>query len=390
MKTLAIFGATGSIGDSTLEIISSQPDRFDIKVLTAHSNWEKLAKIARKFQPETVVLADEDHFPKLQDALKDTSINVLAGKDALNDAAQIDVDLHIAAIVGIAGLEPIFAAVGAGNNIALANKEALVCAGHLLLAEAQKYNVDILPVDSEHNAIFQVFENENRPALSKVILTASGGPFRTKTRAELRSVSRDQALKHPNWSMGAKISIDSATMANKSLEMLEAVYLFNLKPHELEVVIHPQSIIHSMVEYTDGSVLAQLGAPDMKTPIGYALNWPNRADIPSNRLSFAEAMNFDFYPMDEDRFLTVKMMREIIRTDLQRGIIFNAANEIAVDAFLKQKIAFLEIEPMIQTCLERVDMPKIGNIEDVLALDLETRAIAHDIIKDNRQTAGLG
>lgn len=390
MKTLSIFGATGSIGTNTLDIVRAYPEKYDVRVLTAHSNWKKLAEQAREFTPEIVVLSNEKYLDDLKSELPGTYVKVCGGSAALLDAAEIKVDLHIAAIVGIAGLAPIFKAVNTGIDIALANKEALVCAGHLLLDSARRNNVNILPVDSEHNAIFQVFETRNRHALSKVILTASGGPFRTKTRDDLKSVTRDQALKHPNWSMGAKISIDSATMANKALEMIEAVYLFDLKPHELDVVIHPQSIIHSMVEYQDGSVLAQLGAPDMKTPIGYALNWPERGAVNSERMNFKNVLSFDFYPVDIQRFKAIKMMQNIIDGDMRCAIIFNAANEVAVEAFLEQKIAFLEIEPMIGQCLEKLAVPDIANIEDIYALDLETRSVAHNIMKVNRRIAGTG
>ncbi len=390
MKTLALFGSTGSIGTSTLDIVRARPDDFKVKALTAHSNWEKLAEQAREFSPDIVVISNEAYQAQLKEVLEGSKIEVLAGEAALIEVAKIDIDLHIAAIVGIAGLKPVFSAVKAGNDVALANKEALVCAGDLLLSEAKKNNVNILPVDSEHNAIFQVFDQNSRDSISKVILTASGGPFRTKNRADLSAVTRDQALKHPNWSMGAKISIDSATMANKALEMIEAVYLFDLRPEELEVVIHPQSLIHSMVEYKDGSVLAQMGAPDMKTPIGYALNWPSRGEVNSQRLDFTKVLNFEFYPVDYDRFHTVDLMRDIIKTDLNKAIVFNAANEIAVDAFLKQKIAFLEIEPMIQECLEHIEVLPINTIDDVFALDLETRHYAHDIVMTNRIKAGTG
>ena len=384
MKTLALFGSTGSIGTSTLDIVRARPDDFKVKALTAHSNWEKLAEQAREFSPDIVVISNEAYQAQLKEVLEGSKIEVLAGEAALIEVAKIDIDLHIAAIVGIAGLKPVFSAVKAGNDVALANKEALVCAGDLLLSEAKKNNVNILPVDSEHNAIFQVFDQNSRDSISKVILTASGGPFRTKNRADLSAVTRDQALKHPNWSMGAKISIDSATMANKALEMIEAVYLFDLRPEELEVVIHPQSLIHSMVEYKDGSVLAQMGAPDMKTPIGYALNWPSRGEVNSQRLDFTKVLNFEFYPVDYDRFHTVDLMRDIIKTDLNKAI------EIAVDAFLKQKIAFLEIEPMIQECLEHIEVLPINTIDDVFALDLETRHYAHDIVMTNRIKAGTG
>ena len=384
MKRLSIFGATGSIGTSSLDIVRFQPDLFQIEVLTGHSRWEALCDLALEFHPNVVVIGKPEFYADVKTRLDKTGIIVLAGEEGLVEAAELPCDIHIAAIVGLAGLAPTFHAVKKGYTIALANKEALVCAGDLLLHEAKVSNCTILPVDSEHNAIFQVLENKNRSAVERVILTASGGPFRTRTRESLQDVQVSDALKHPNWSMGAKISIDSATMANKALEMVEAVYLFNLEPKELDVVIHPQSIVHSMVEYCDGSILAQMGAHDMRTAIGYALNWPDRKAIGGKRLDLLQCGELSFHDVDTQRFPAIRMMREIIRTDLRHGIVFNAANEIAVEAFLKQKIAFLSIEAIIGRCLDAIVPDQVKALKDVYALDLETRRFADDIIKSER------
>jgi|AntRauTorcE11897_2_1112592.scaffolds.fasta_scaffold00827_13 1-deoxy-D-xylulose-5-phosphate reductoisomerase len=385
-KTVSIFGSTGSVGQNTVTLITDQPERFDVRVLTARSNWQKLAAQARALKPEMVVIADNRYYDDLKDALAGTNIEIAAGEAAVVEAASRPVDLHVAAIVGIAGLKPVLAAVEAGCDIALANKESLVCGGMLLMDTVRRAGVRLLPVDSEHNAIYQVLDPAHRPALSKVILTASGGPFRDLSRQDLKSVSLEQALKHPNWSMGAKISIDSATMANKALEMIEACYLFDLAPEELAVVIHPQSLIHSMVEYQDGSVLAQLGAADMKIPIGYCLNYPDRHQMNSERLDFTQPQNMSFSPVDKQRFVLVEVMEDIIRTNKDRAIVFNAANEVIVENFLNHKIAFSEIDSMIELVSRQVFVPEITRIEDVYMLDLETRHVTYDIIKD-KQTA---
>lgn len=381
-KTISIFGSTGSIGENTVSLITDQPERFKVRVLTARSNWQKLAQQAKLLRPEIVVIADNRYYDDLKEALATTDIEIAAGEAAVVDAASRPVDLHVAAIVGIAGLKPVLTAVEAGCDIALANKESLVCGGMLLMEAVKRAGVRLLPVDSEHNAIFQVLDPAHRAALSKVILTASGGPFRDLSREDLKTVSVEQALKHPNWSMGAKISIDSATMANKALEMIEACYLFDLTPEELTVVIHPQSLIHSMVEYQDGSVLAQMGAADMRTPIGYCLNYPDRAAVKSERLDFTQPQNMSFYPVETKRFTLVGVMEDIIRTNKDRAIVFNAANEVIVESFLNRKIAFSEIDSMIELVLRQVFVPEITKIEDVYMLDLETRHVTYDIIKD--------
>lgn len=386
-KTLALFGSTGSVGKNAVALVLDQPEKFDVRVLTARSNWEDLARQARALKPEIVVIADKRYYKQLKEALAGEQIEVAAGEAAVTDAAARPVDLHLAAIVGIAGLKPVLKAVEAGCDIALANKESLVCAGGLLMAAVKKAGVRLLPVDSEHNAIFQVFDPAQRAGISKVILTASGGPFRAYSREDIETVTIEQALKHPNWSMGAKISIDSATMANKALEMMEACYLFDLKPDELDVVLHPQSLIHSMVEYKDGSVLAQMGAPDMKTPIGYCLHYPERGEVQSQRLDFTKPQDFSFYPIDKQRFLLVEVMEDIIRTEKNRAIVFNAANEVMVEAFLNGKIAFSKIDRMIELVLRHVLVPEITKIEDVYMLDLETRHITHDIIKNTHKVS---
>ena len=386
-KSIALFGATGSVGSSVIDIVRADRDRFDLTVLTAASNWKKLATLALEFLPRYVVIADERYYEKLSEALSGSGIDILTGEDGLITAAQIPVDLHVASIVGIAGLLPTYKAVECGYTVALANKEALVCAGSLMMQAAQRSGATILPLDSEHNAIFQSLEFDNKSAVSKIILTASGGPFREKSREDLLNVTVAEALAHPNWDMGAKISIDSATMANKALEVAEAYHLFNQPAENIEVVIHPQSIVHSMVEYSDGSVLAQMGAPDMRTPVAYCLNWPKRHKANTDRLDFSAAFNLDFYPPDLERFRMLGIMLDILNKNSTLGVNFNAANEVAVEAFLSEKIAFVDIEHTVSKVLENTNDPQITNIEDVLTLDLETRRIAYDIIKTLNEKA---
>lgn len=389
MKSLAIFGATGSVGDSVIDIVKQFPEKFDVKVLTASKNWEKLAQLAHDLKPEHVVIADETFYPMLRDALAGVPVNILTGDDGLVTAAQMPVDLHVAAIVGIAGLRPTYEAVKCGYNIALANKESLVCAGSFIKEAARVSGAEILPMDSEHNAIFQVLEPENRSRLSRIILTASGGPFRERSRAELADVTVKQALAHPNWEMGAKISIDSATMANKALEVAEAYHLFDLQPDQIDVVIHPQSVVHSMVEYQDGSILAQMGASDMRVPVGYCLFWPERGVFRSDKLDLQSRLDLHFSSIDFERFSMVKVVFDILNDNKDKMIVFNASNEVCVEAFLQQKIGFLDIEYIVQSCVEKINVLDISSLEDVFALDLETRQFAYDIIKNKNahQTA---
>ena len=380
-KNIAIFGATGSVGGSVIDIVKQSPERFNVEVLTASSNWKALAKLALELGPKSVVIADERFYPELSDALQGRGIDILTGEDGLVTAAQYPVDLHVAAIVGIAGLMPTYKAIECGYTIALANKEALVCAGQLMMDAAKRSDATILPLDSEHNAIFQSLEYDNRSAVSKIILTASGGPFRDKTREDLANVTVAEALAHPNWDMGPKISIDSATMANKALEVAEAHHLFNVPADKIEVVIHPQSIVHSMVEYVDGSILAQMGAPDMRTPVAHCLNWPKRFPANTDKLDFKKVIDLQFRPVDFGRFKMLGIMFEIIKNNSLMSVVFNAANEAAVEAFLSKKIEFLGIEDVVEHVLSKAPVVSILNIEDVFALDLETRRIAYDIIK---------
>ncbi len=339
-RRLTILGATGSIGRSTLDVVSHHPGKFEVVALVGNSNIKLLAEQARAHNAKLAVTADETKLEALREALAGTDVEVAAGQSAVVEAAQRGADLVMAAIVGAAGLEPTLAAVRAGAAIGLANKECLVSAGDLFMSEAKTYGVDVLPVDSEHNAIFQVLDNNNLDQISRIILTASGGPFRTWSLEEISKATTEKALKHPNWDMGPKITIDSASMMNKGLELIEAFHLFPASIDQLDVLVHPQSVIHSMVEYEDGSVLAQLGSPDMRTPIAYSLAWPNRIFSPSPRLRLEEVQTLTFEAVDDQRFPSISLCRETLRQGHTAPTILNAANEIAVEAFLSKRLSF--------------------------------------------------
>ena len=376
MKTVSILGATGSIGQSTLDLVRRAPDAFEVLALTAAQDVAGLAAAARATNAKLAVIADETLYEPLKAALSDTDTHVSAGPQALIDAAHLDADWTMAAIVGCAGLAPTLAALERGKTVALANKEALVSAGDLMLAVARASGATLLPTDSEHNAVFQCLDQSAPKGVAKIILTASGGPFRTWTKAQMQAAQPEQALKHPNWAMGAKITIDSATMFNKGLELIEAHYLFDMPADRLEVIFHPQSVIHSMVEYVDGSVLAQMGAPDMRIPIAHCLAWPERMDTPVARLNLAEIAKLEFEAPDEDRFPALRLAREAMVEGGAKPAILNAANEMAVAAYLDRRIAFTDIAVIVESVLHAYDAPAPLAISDVLEIDGEARRLA--------------
>jgi 1-deoxy-D-xylulose-5-phosphate reductoisomerase len=373
-RKIAILGATGSIGKSTLDLVERDPERFEVVSVTAASNVEALAEIARRTQARLAVIADECRLPDLQELLVGTNCRAAAGESALLDAVSSDAELVIAAIVGCAGLRPVMAAVHAGKTIALANKEALVTAGELMTRAAQSSGATLLPIDSEHNAIFQCLAGNRIEDVSKIVLTASGGPFRTASSDVIARATPEQACAHPNWSMGAKISVDSATMMNKGLELIEAHYLFGLPSRRIDVVIHPQSVVHSLVEFIDGSVLAQLGSPDMRIPIAYALAWPGRMETPAQRLDLASVGRLDFEAPDLCRFPALRLAREALEGGAAAPIVLNAANEIAVAAFLDGRLRFAEIAEFVERALDWSDFAPPQSIEDVLDIDRATRS----------------
>ena len=380
-KSVTILGATGSIGLSTLDLMSRHRDRYSLDTVTANTNAADLAALAVKHNAGRAVVADPASYSELQRALSGTNIEAAAGPQALEDAAAGGADFVMAAIVGSAGLAPTLAAIRAGSDIGLANKECLVCAGDIVMAETRRRGGALLPVDSEHNAIFQVFDRERADAVARIVLTASGGPFREWTVEGMRTVTPEQAVAHPNWSMGAKISVDSATMMNKCLEMIEAWHLFPVQPDQIDVLVHPQSVIHSMVEYVDGSTLAQLGSPDMRTPIASCLAWPERISAPSPKLDLAALRQLTFEAPDTVRFPALRLARECLEAGSEASTVLNAANEIAVAAFLERRIGFLEVAAIVEECLERVNRNPTSTLQDIEQLDAEARAAARDMIQ---------
>jgi 1-deoxy-D-xylulose-5-phosphate reductoisomerase len=371
-RRIAILGATGSIGRSTLDLVERSPERFEVVALTAKKNVDALADAARRTGAKLAVIADSDRFGELRDRLDGTGCRAAAGPDALLEAAS-DADWVMAAIVGCAGLVPAMAAIEAGKTVALANKEALVTAGSLMIDAADRNGATLLPVDSEHNAIFQCLAGSRRQDISRLILTASGGPFRELSIEEMRRATPEQAVAHPRWSMGAKISVDSATLMNKGLELIEAHHLFGLPSDRIDVVVHPQSVVHSLVEFVDGSLLAQLGSADMRIPIAYTLAWPERMETPSERLSLADVARLDFEKPDFERFPALRLAREALEAGAGEAIVLNAANEIAVEAFLRGGIGFCHISRLVEEALSKIDSPAPRSIEEVVALDGETR-----------------
>jgi 1-deoxy-D-xylulose-5-phosphate reductoisomerase len=379
-RKVSILGVTGSIGKSTADLILSKPEAFDIQAVTANNNVKDLAELAIKLDASMAVIANDDYYEELKSALVNTDIKIAAGKKALIEAASYQADWIMGAIVGMAGLESLIEAIKQGSNVAIANKEPLVSAGPIILSTARKYGANLLPVDSEHNAIFQVFDNDNRNGIERIIITASGGPFRTWSMEEMRNATPEQAVAHPNWSMGAKISVDSATLMNKSLEVIEAHYLFDMPGDKIDVVIHPQSIIHSMVEYSDGSILAQMGAADMRTPIAHTLSWPERMDTSGQRLDLLSMGSLDFEKPDYKRFPSLKMAYECLNNCQHACLLFNAANEVAVDAFLNGKIGFSGIYDLIKKTMDESEMVDISSLEHVITLDQSGRKLAKSFI----------
>jgi 1-deoxy-D-xylulose-5-phosphate reductoisomerase len=384
VRTITILGSTGSIGCSTLDVLAQLRSTDDIQVaaLTGNGNIALLAEQARAYQAKLVVTADDSRYQDLKDAVAGTDIAVAAGKAGLIEAAEMQSDWVMAAIVGTAGLAPTLAATKRGADIALANKECLVSAGDLFLKAMRDGGGRLIPVDSEHNAIFQVLEENQRHALERIVLTASGGPFRTWSLEQMAGVTAATARAHPNWSMGLKISIDSASMFNKALEMIEARHLFDVAPDQIEVIVHPQSIIHSMVGYTDGSVLAQLGCPDMRTAIGYALSHPRRPNLAVERLDFAKLARLDFEPPDEVRFPALRLARVAMARGGVQGAVLNAAKEVALEAFIEGRTGFLDMADITESVMESmISAPCAASMDDVFAVDAEARRRAFEIVQ---------
>ena len=382
-KTITVLGSTGSVGQNTLDLINSAAGDFKVRVLTAQSNFKRLAEQAISCDAQQVVIGDEQYYDDLCALLTGHDIAVSAGRKAIIDAAAEPADLIMCAIVGFAGLEPLFKAIKQGTSVAIANKEPLVAAGPQFMRAVKEYGTTVLPVDSEHNGVFQGFETQNKDMISSIVLTASGGPFRDKARTEIGAVTPEQAIAHPNWSMGAKISVDSATMMNKALEIIEAHYLFEMPAAQIKVLMHPQSIVHAMVEYKDGSILSHMGAPDMRTPIASALAWPNRMETSGQKLDLQTLSELTFKTVDQERFPSIRIAYECLARGQAACIAMNAANEIAVDLFLNKQIAFLDIDKSVDHIVQHVDDIKIANLDDVIAFDQEVRKLTKDYIQTN-------
>ena len=382
-RRVAILGSTGSIGVQTLEVMAANPDFFEVEVLTANNNADLLIQQAITHKPNAVVIVNEDHYGKVKEALEPHFVKVYAGEDALAQVVQMDtIDVVLTALVGYAGLKPTMKAIEAGKDIALANKETLVVAGELVTKLSHEKQVNIYPVDSEHSAIFQCMVGEFHNPLEKVYLTASGGPFRGKTLAELEGVTKAQALKHPNWDMGAKITIDSASMMNKGLEVIEAKWLFGLKREQIDVIVHPQSIIHSIVQFTDGSMKAQMGLPDMKLPIQFALTYPQRLKTDFPRFSFLDYNALTFEQPDLKTFRNLQLAFDAMDKGGNAPCVLNAANEVAVSAFLRDEITFLQMPQLIERCLDKVEYIKQPNYEDYVNTDEQTRRFGITIVNE--------
>lgn len=381
MKNISILGATGSVGTQALKVIAANPDLYRILALTAHANAGLLIEQALKFKPLLVVITDESKYQTVKNALSGTNIKVLAGETALCEAAALDgVDLVLTAIVGSVGLRPTIAAIEAGKDIALANKETLVVAGDLITALAKAHGVKIIPVDSEHSAIFQCLVGESTASIEKIYLTASGGPFRGKDSSFLRDVTKAQALKHPNWVMGAKITIDSASLMNKGLEVIEAKWLFDLEVDQIDVIVHPQSIVHSLVQFNDGSMKAQMGVPDMNLPIHYALAYPDRISSDFKRFNFMDYPELNFYRADQDTFRNLDLAYTALRRGGNMPCIINAANEVVVEAFLQDRIGFLQMSDVIASCMEGIEFIEKPSLNNYLETDRHTRIFAGQLV----------
>ena len=380
-KHIAILGSTGSIGTQTLEVVDAHPERFIVEVLTANNNSDLLIAQAIKYKPNVVVIANKEKYNQVNNALFDLGIKVYSGQSSLEEVVENDnIDVVLTALVGYAGLKPTIRAIKSGKNIALANKETLVVAGDLITSMCRRYGVCIYPVDSEHSAIFQCLSGESNNPIEKIYLTASGGPFRGKKREDLLKITKKQALNHPNWDMGAKITIDSASLMNKGLEVIEAKWLFDLQSDQIEVVVHPQSIIHSAVQFTDGSVISQLGLPDMKLPIQYALGFPERLKNNFKRFSFFDYPNLTFEKADTKTFRNLDLAYQALKKGGNMSCILNAANEIVVESFLNDKIGFLSMSDIIENCMEKITFVKNPSLEDYVNTDIETRILARELL----------
>ena len=375
-KRVTVLGSTGSVGANTIDLIERNRNAYEVEALTANRNVTGLADQAIKLDARMAVVADPDCYLELKSALSGTGIEAAAGPDALVDAAERPSDWVMAAIVGSAGLRPTLAAVRRGITVGLANKECLVSAGEFFVNEVRKNGAELLPVDSEHSAIYQVLDFDQADKIRRIILTASGGPFREFTVEQMATVTPEQAVAHPNWDMGAKISVDSATMMNKGLELIEAYHLFPVEKSEIDILVHPQSVVHSMVDYVDGSVLAQLGTPDMRTPIAYALAWPNRMEAPAPKLLLEDIRTLTFEPPDAVRFPALRLAREALQAGNSAPTVLNAANEVAVERFLNKEIAYLDIVKIVDQTLEGLDNKAISNLDDIAEVDLTARAFA--------------
>ncbi|MDB9704494.1 1-deoxy-D-xylulose-5-phosphate reductoisomerase [Rhodospirillales bacterium] len=378
-RSVTVLGSTGSVGTSTIDLILRSPGRFSVDTLTGNSNVALLAEQAIQVNAKMAVIADETRYDDLKAALSGTNIYVSAGRTALIEAASRPSDWVMASIVGAAGLAPTLEAVRRGAVVGLANKECLVSAGEFFCREVAAANARLIPVDSEHSAIYQVFDFDRPERVERIILTASGGPFRERTLDTLQDVTPAQAVAHPNWDMGAKISVDSATMMNKGLEFIEAYHLFPVNSEQIEILVHPQSVIHSMVEYVDSSVLAQLGTPDMRTPIAYALAWPDRMETPSPRLKLEDIQILTFEAPDPERFPAIRLTREALNIGGTAPTVLNAANEIAVELFLTEKLSFLNIAHVVEETMQQIPRSNLGSLDDVYAIDTEARQVAAEI-----------
>ena len=382
-KSVSILGVTGSVGQSTADIIASDPDRFDVDVITAHKNWELLSETARRLRAKRVVIGDEQYADKLSDSLKGTDIIVHHGELATEECVAADTDLTVAAISGFAGLKPLLHAMKNSSAVAIANKEPLVAAGHLVMQAAEDYGTSILPIDSEHNAIFQVFDFDHPESIKRIILTASGGPFLRASEEEIANATPEQAVAHPNWDMGAKISVDSATMVNKALEVIEAHILFKLPAEKIDVVIHPQSVVHSFVEYSDGSVLAQMGPSDMRTPIAHALAWPERMTTPGETIDVTQLSSLEFEEANLTRFGALAMAYECLERGQAACLTMNTANEVAVDAFLQREIAFPDILACVRYAIDNQPDINLDTVDSVVQAHEAVREITKNYINEH-------
>ena len=380
-KHIAVLGSTGSIGVQTLEVVDAHPDKFVVEVLTANNNTDLLIIQAKKYNPNIVVIANDNKYNEVNEALFDLGIKVYSGRKSLEEVVENEnIDVVLTALVGYSGLQPTIKAIKSGKNIALANKETLVVAGDLITKLCHQFGTEIYPVDSEHSAIFQCLVGEKFNPIEKIYLTASGGPFRGMVREDLLNITKEQALKHPNWNMGAKITIDSASMMNKGLEVIEAKWLFDLSPKQIEVVVHPQSVVHSAVQFADGSIIAQLGIPDMKLPIQYALGFPERLENSFKRFSFFDYPSLTFEKVDKKTFRNLDLAFKSMQKGGNTPCVLNAANEIAVDAFLNDKTSFLSMSDVIENCIEKITFVKNPTLDDYIQTDLETRILAKELL----------